>query len=892
MQRGTCCLYDFPIVRSGGLSAGALRMPKGNKLTLLHRLIEAALAERIPAAPKTGGKTASPRHGQGDGAATLHSHRDDVGASPIHALLVANNDLAISLALKVCKRVPELLCELHLSQPFSGESALHVLAANEREDYLCQAIEIADVLRPEQKKELLLAQCDGAFFDASPMISFGSTVLGFATAFGLKRAAIALCRSLPQLTQEPCARTGFLPIHIAVAQESVDMFDFWLGHSGPQGVSSDSQPTEPPEGPTPTRKLVESGEPYLPEVAIQQGNEMTRLGRLAGYNRGMTPLQLAARLGKQDMFRAILKRSMQQQWRWGPVAQFKVYLADIDSASKGAGNVMESVCSLDARPTTRKMLTESFMSGFIFELFEQKFRKFAVAMYVLRLAVFFTFLVAQVLLGTGSWQTPNPVRVAVLLISMVTIVCEIVREALLWWWNYRHSMRTCQLVRALARELAANQVFATLISFFFTLIALAIMHFSDGAGNPIVNATAVPTANGTVATANQTAAPANTAVTAGLQISLIDFGTAPGRVGDTGQVRWANEAIGALLSLAVLLSATTFIRDLLVIFPGVGVFVEVVSRMMTRDVSKFMSFFSAYLLAFATAVEVLLSAQRRETTGEAHVTSYSVWTKLYDLLILATVGEQPEEIAWPEKESSVTFLTVALLVTYIYIIVFLIIVLLNLLIAMMGHTYTESLEEASVVWRFNYARLVLRMELLTPCKARTFAGECEEGHDGVRHYYHTFRRVEGNFDMEGGDGEGADDDIFAGDNDDDDDDDDYGEDNRTSSGGLTQEAKQPSRRRLATVTGSPKGRAQFGSPEVQIRALQNASSRGTAKAGLIQVVAAVTAEANAAPSFPGLLMKMQSASAGGHSRRELSRRRGTRAESVGLINETQMNGSV
>jgi len=296
------------------------------------------------------------------------------------------------------------------------------------------------------------------------------------------------------------------------------------------------------------------------------------------------------------------------------------------------------------------------------------------------------------------------------------------------------------------------------------------------------------------------------------------------------------------------------------------------------------------LLAFAIAVEVLLSARGREANGDLHVTTHNVWTKLYDLLILATVGEQPEEIAWPEKESSVTFLTVVLLVAYIYIIVFLIIVLLNLLIAMMGHTYTETLEEANIVWRFNYARLVLRMELLTPCKARVFAGEFEDGPDGVRRYYHTFRRVEGKFDMEGGDGEGADDDIFAGD-DDDDDDDDYGDDNIIAAVGVAEAAKGASSGKLAT--GASKGRVGLGSTAVQARGLQYAKSRGTMKAGLIQMHAAVTAEAEATPSFPDLVVRVQSVGRL-HQRTVLdpSRRRARRAESLSGILSTQMSGSV
>mmetsp|Transcript_21158 Transcript_21158/g.54170 ORF Transcript_21158/g.54170 Transcript_21158/m.54170 type:complete len:315 (+) Transcript_21158:187-1131(+) len=175
--------------------------------------------------------------------------------------------------------------------------------------------------------------------------------------------------------------------------------------------------------------------------------------------------------------------------------------------------------------------------------------------------------------------------------------------------------------------------------------------------------------------------------------------------------------------------------------------------MLTRDIPKFMIFFLFYLFAFAVAVQVLLS-------DGGDITFYKGFTTLYDLFILSTVGDQPEEIAWPRSESEVHLLSVLLIVVYINIIVFLIIVLLNLLIAMMGNTYQKTLEDAILVWRFNYARLVLRMELLMPSCSRwctkTFAGECEPGagpHGRDLHFY-TFRRVEGNL-------EGGDTDIFA-----------------------------------------------------------------------------------------------------------------------------------
>ena len=52
-------------------------------------------------------------------------------------------------------------------------------------------------------------RCVGQFFDAPPMMGFGSTILGFATAFGHKRAVLAICESLPELATEPALAVRF-----------------------------------------------------------------------------------------------------------------------------------------------------------------------------------------------------------------------------------------------------------------------------------------------------------------------------------------------------------------------------------------------------------------------------------------------------------------------------------------------------------------------------------------------------------------------------------------------------------------------------------------------------------------------------------------------------------
>jgi hypothetical protein len=70
---------------------------------------------------------------------------DAVGAHPTHALMVANTEDSLSLAMAIYERVPEMLTRVHAAapRPFEGESALHIAAVNRREPQLIRMVELA-----------------------------------------------------------------------------------------------------------------------------------------------------------------------------------------------------------------------------------------------------------------------------------------------------------------------------------------------------------------------------------------------------------------------------------------------------------------------------------------------------------------------------------------------------------------------------------------------------------------------------------------------------------------------------------------------------------------------------------------------------------------------------
>jgi hypothetical protein len=145
---------------------------------------------------------------------------------------------------------------------------------------------------------------------------------------------------------------------------------------------------------------------------------------------GLTPLQLAAKLGDHRMcaplstrarralpptpFRrarappedesaaarargarrckVILSARLIFNWRWGPLTSYRMELNEIDSVGVTGNDIMEIVASLDATDATRELLLDTFMQGFLHQLFLSKWRRFAGPIYYLLRALDLVYL--------------------------------------------------------------------------------------------------------------------------------------------------------------------------------------------------------------------------------------------------------------------------------------------------------------------------------------------------------------------------------------------------------------------------------------------------------------------------------------------------------------------
>ena len=141
---GHCCLYSYPLMRTS--AAEEPFEPDANSLSHLKRLIlGTALSRESP----------------------HFSAPDETGAYAIHALIAANTPAAFDLAREVLQARPLLFRQFQVNNRnglalFSGQSCLHIVAANRQEGMLCDLIDLAEAsLHVSHFEELLTKQAHG-----------------------------------------------------------------------------------------------------------------------------------------------------------------------------------------------------------------------------------------------------------------------------------------------------------------------------------------------------------------------------------------------------------------------------------------------------------------------------------------------------------------------------------------------------------------------------------------------------------------------------------------------------------------------------------------------------------------------------------------------------------
>ena len=214
-----------------------------------------------------------------------------------------------------------------------------------------------------------------------------------------------------------CRATGFTPIHCAVANGRIRMYDLLSGahnHFAPQ-----------------------PGESRLANHQVVNGDQISAHSTHETWS-GLTPLQLAAKLGDHRMCKHILRKRLFLNWKWGPLTSYRISLDEIDSAHEGGNDVMELVGDFRASESTQSLVLDDFMQGFLFTLIKEKWVRWTwFLFYCLRLLEL-TYLALVISLSFLMKFEPSTrslgMAVVILVLSLLLVGIE-VYEITLWWRN-------------------------------------------------------------------------------------------------------------------------------------------------------------------------------------------------------------------------------------------------------------------------------------------------------------------------------------------------------------------------------------------------------------------------------------------------------------------------
>jgi len=492
------------------------------------------------------------------------------------------------------------------------------------------------------------------------MSHFGGTPAAYLAVFGMLDAIKLLDSDISIRNfalNVRCPVSGYMPVHAAVIASRKDIYDYLCDHCG------------------------------CDEFAQVEHSRVFDL-------EGLIPLQLACKFGIHTIFKHLLRRRAVKQWSWGPVTSYMLPMRGIDTEGiAGDQHVMELVAEITATHDAQMMLEYSFMNGFIYELFVMKWRRWAVYLWSAYAAVdvclmaLLSLLASPTLLGEYAESfVQSKIPAALTVVLALFNGEEQFRECGTYFWANGKNIQTREEITMAAWQWFGLQaknwilVPTSLLSCYFLLNA------------------------------------------------------------DKVEEKIAEPHIRILFSISALLAWVKFFSDFFSPFHRYSVFVVMMEQMVSQDMTLWFAIALPLTFSFTTATNAV--SLNAATFNDVDDPSTSWYTSLEDLSLLALIGLDPS-ISLPTYEDDANATTSNLrrlkssssgiaatgtskypsdyaqtsalgvfffgyYAAYMFIVV---LMLVNLLIAMLGNTYSSMIASAQLQGRVRFARLVLQLEL-------------------------------------------------------------------------------------------------------------------------------------------------------------------------------------
>jgi len=212
------------------------------------------------------------------------------------------------------------------------------------------------------------------------------------------------------------------------------------------------------------------------------------------------------------------------------------------------------------------------------------------------------------------------------------------------------------------------------------------------------------------------------------------------------------DGIWVLLALAMYFAIDSFVASVFSQHQGLGVLYKT-SRRMMGDVLKFVVLFLAYFARNGIVMYTTMPLKEGHEKIHQVPEFNNILSTLQGMLTLALVGDplgvefvdDAYNLDVPNETFGQSVDFFFFMIFYVLFVVACLVLLLNLLIAMMTSTFDSMTKNATLDWRVDFARLVLKLELeakvMYKREARK-AGKKESGQDDT--YYYEFLSVEPN----------------------------------------------------------------------------------------------------------------------------------------------------
>ncbi|XP_017492879.1 PREDICTED: transient receptor potential cation channel subfamily V member 5, partial [Rhagoletis zephyria] len=556
--------------------------------------------------------------------------RGALGESLLHVLIICDSKVHTKLARVLIRVFPNLAQDVMEGEEYLGASALHLAIAYSNNELVADLIEAgADINQ----------RAIGSFFlprdqqRRNPAKSTEYEGLAYLGEYPLAWAACCANESVYNLLldcgADPDAQDSFgnMILHMVVVCDKLDMFGYALRH---------------------------------PKTPAKNG--------IANHS-GLTPLTLACKLGRAEVFREMLELSAREFWRYSNITCSGYPLNALDTLLPDGRTNWNSALFIILNGTKEEHL-DMLDGGIIQRLLEEKWKTFAQNQFLKRLLILSIHLVC---LSVSVYMRPAH-------------VADDDEDETALTNGASKGSKTVELAEETEDEEYDVQTIARYCAEFATIVGvLSYVVFQQG--DEIKN-------QGLPAFLKQlTHAPAKAIF---LVSNLLILACIPCRLmGDTDTEE------------AILIFAVPGSWFLLMFFAGAirltGPFVTMIYSMITGDMFTFGIIYSIVLCGFSQAFYFLYKGH-----PQIQSTMFNTFPSTWMALFQTTLGDYN----YPDLNNT-TYPNLSKTVFVIFMI-FVPILLLNMLIAMMGNTYAQVIERSEKEWMKQWAKIVVTLERAVP----------------------------------------------------------------------------------------------------------------------------------------------------------------------------------